>query len=224
MARQKLSKAKYVTFGYGQVEPNHISAQRTGQIYAQLPADSSIDVLENGQFVKYDYQAGKVNFTGKGEWFMVFNEVKLYRDFEQYSDFAMKKSDYSALVYSPISQGDGENETVLDYTGTAKFLDSDEPYKVQQYDITYSPEMPSGSTMVPRVIKTNIGDLITTNTIDETTLALGDELQVNKTNGYLAKVGGDSDSSLDKEGLKFLVVKVYTLADYQKAVKIQRIA
>jgi hypothetical protein len=30
----KKSQAKYVEFGYGQVEPNHLSAQRTGQIYA----------------------------------------------------------------------------------------------------------------------------------------------------------------------------------------------
>jgi hypothetical protein len=41
--------------GYGQVEPNHLSAQRTGQIYAQLPAASDLTTLENGQFVKYDY-------------------------------------------------------------------------------------------------------------------------------------------------------------------------
>ena len=34
-----------------------LSAQRTGQIYAQLPANKDIDVLENGQFVKYDYAA-----------------------------------------------------------------------------------------------------------------------------------------------------------------------
>ena len=32
--------------GYGQVEPNHLSAQRTAQIYAQLPAKSEIAVLE----------------------------------------------------------------------------------------------------------------------------------------------------------------------------------
>lgn len=88
----------------------------------------------------------------------------------------------------------------------------------------YPKDMPSGSTMVPRVVKTNIGDLITTNAVDETTLAVNDELQVNSTNGFLAKVGGDSDGSLDKEGIKFVVVKVYTLADYQQAVKIQRIA
>ena len=47
------SQASYVEFGYGQVEPNHLSAQRTGQIYAQLPAAPSIDILEQGQFVKY---------------------------------------------------------------------------------------------------------------------------------------------------------------------------
>ena len=38
--------------GFGQVEPNHLSAQRNGQIYAQLPCKSDIAVLENGQFVK----------------------------------------------------------------------------------------------------------------------------------------------------------------------------
>lgn len=34
--------------GFGQVEPNHLSAQRTGQIYAQLPAANTITQLENG--------------------------------------------------------------------------------------------------------------------------------------------------------------------------------
>ena len=83
--------------GFGQVEPNHLSAQRTSQIYAQLPAASSINVLENGQYVKYDYANGEVNFTGKGEWMMVFNEVKLYDDRwrETYKDFAMIKENYT---------------------------------------------------------------------------------------------------------------------------------
>ena len=48
MATTKLSQATYVTRGYGQVEPNHLSAQRTAQIYAQLPAAADITVLENG--------------------------------------------------------------------------------------------------------------------------------------------------------------------------------
>lgn len=77
--------------GYGQVEPNHLSAQRTGQIYAQLP--SAIDVLENGMFAKYDMENGQVNLTGDGEWLLVLNEVKLYDNLkESYKDFAMVKS------------------------------------------------------------------------------------------------------------------------------------
>ena len=111
----------FVKKGYGQVEPNHLSAQRTGQIYAQLPADASINVLENGQYVKYNYAEGKCDFAGAGEWMMVFNEVKLYDDAwrETYKDFAMKKVNYT----------DGE--------------------------------------MTPRVIKTNIGDICTTNGIKD---------------------------------------------------------
>ena len=39
------SQAAYVEYGYGQLEPNHLSGQRTGQIYAQLPAKKDIKVL-----------------------------------------------------------------------------------------------------------------------------------------------------------------------------------
>ena len=99
------SQASYVEYGYGQVEPNHLSAQRTAQIYAQLPADKSINVLEQGQFVKYDYASGLVNFTGKGEWMLVYNETKLYRENQIDCEFAMKKDDYQARVYSPFGYG-----------------------------------------------------------------------------------------------------------------------
>lgn len=166
--------------GFGQVEPNHLSAQRTSQIYAQLPADDSIEILENGQFVKYDYAKGKVDFEGKGEWMMVFNEVKLYDDWrESYKDFAMIKENYVDGV------------------------------------------------MVPRVIKTNVGDIYTTNCVGGANtsgkaayagigLDKGDILKVD-TKGYLVK-GLEAD-----EGLLWQVVKVYTMADGQPAVKLQRI-
>jgi hypothetical protein len=96
------SQAAYVEVGYGQVEPNHLSAQRNAQIYAQLPADPAIEVLEQGQFVKYDYAAGLVNFTGKGEWMLVYNEIKLYREGQLDCEFAMLKDNYQARVYSPL--------------------------------------------------------------------------------------------------------------------------
>ena len=106
MAWTRLSpEAKFVTFGFGQVEPNHLSAQRTGEIYAQLPVAADIDILENGQFVKYDYLNGACNFTGAGEWMLVFNEVKVYRDHETDQDFAMIRRDYNGRVYSPVGVG-----------------------------------------------------------------------------------------------------------------------
>ena len=98
-------EANFVTYGFGQVEPNHLSAQRTGEIYAQLPVAANIDILENGQFVKYDYANGVVDFTGIGEWMLVFNEVKVYRDHETDQDFAMIRRDYNGRVYSPVGVG-----------------------------------------------------------------------------------------------------------------------
>lgn len=152
--------------GYGQVEPNHLSAQRTGQIYAQLPAASDIDILENGMFVKYDLANGEVNYTGVGEWMLVFNEIKLYDERKQnYKDYAMVKGDFNYGV------------------------------------------------MVPRVFKTNIGDIYTTNMVAEDEYVEGDILYVNE-DGILAKGNGD---------MEWQVAKVYTLADGQDAIKVVRV-
>ena len=87
---------------YSVVEPNHLSAPRSGGVYGQLPADSSIDILEQGTFVKYDYAAGKIDFDGEGPWMMVFNEEKLYDERKQmHRDYAMKKSDFYDGVMTP---------------------------------------------------------------------------------------------------------------------------
>ena len=273
------SQASYVEVGYGQVEPNHLSAQRTAQIYAQLPADPSIEKLEQGQFVKYDYAKGLVNFEGAGEWMLVYNETKLYRDEQLDCEFAMVKEHYGARVYSPLDgtkaqemygptrflQGvreaydpatgefhtydnipvygkdgkivttdglepaaDKSNWTYADFSVAAKYHDyyelSDinnpaiaEPHrqrmfmKLREYE---EKMMPTGTTMVPRVFKTNVGDIMTTNTINATTLAVGDTLKVGATG--ILEPGTD-----DK--MTWQVVKVYTMPDHQKGVKIMRI-
>lgn len=85
--------AKLEKKGYGQVEPNHLAGQKSGAIYAMLPAASSIDVVENGMFMKYDYAAGECNLNGNGEDMLVFSEVKLYDPTHSYKDFALKKAD-----------------------------------------------------------------------------------------------------------------------------------
>ena len=230
MAKTKLSGAAGVTRGYGQVEPNHLSARRTGQIYAQLPAASDIQVLENGQFVKYDYANGEVNFAGNGEWMLVLNEVKLYRDGLGYEDFAMKKEDYVARVYSPIDGAEPTYANARNYNGVVSAADPYEvdstanPFVVEQFK---APKlMKDGTTMVPRVFKTNVGDILTTNTIniDVSTLELGDSLYVGA-NGYLTNAKANATDGFAGSGdMVWQVVKVYTLADRQPAVKIMRIA
>mgnify|MGYP002579280524 CR=1 FL=1 len=247
------SQASYVEYGYGQVEPNHLSAQRTAQIYAQLPADSKIDVLEQGQFVKYDYASGLVNFTGKGEWMLVYNETKLYREHQIDCEFAMRKDDYQARIYSPFGYGvdkdgnptangdeafdrqsryyngvdsDGNTSTTIN---EKKFNYDDVTAGPDMYEIHYNEDpfhivgpykekkMPEGTTMVPRVFKTNVGDIYTTNTVNETTLAVGDILTPQAKDGILAKTGAEDAD------MQWQVVKVYTMPDHQKGVKVMRI-
>ena len=166
--------------GFGQVEPNHLSAQRTSQIYAQLPANKDIAQLENGQFVKYDYATGEVNYTGAGEWMLVFNEVKLYGSKETYKDFALQKTNYIDGV------------------------------------------------MTPRLFKTNVGDIFTTNTVKKAAtskdgsttgedLAVKDTLVVNAA-GYLEK-----SESPETAAMVWEVAKITTIPDGQVAIKVVRI-
>lgn len=163
------SVSTFAKNGYGQVEPNHLSAQRTAQIYAQLPANSGIDVLENGQYVKYDYAKNEVNFSGDGEWMLVYNEEKVYGDYETRKDYAMTKE----------SQVRG--------------------------------------IIVPRVFKTNVGDIYTTNFVAAGPYIAGDKLTIGE-NGVPTKNEGS-----DLEGLVLQVVANTTLPDGQAAVKVMRI-
>ena len=217
---ENLSQAAYVEHGYAQVEPNHLSAQRTGQIYAQLPAASDIDVLENGQFVKYDYAKGLVNFEGEGEWMLVYNEVKLYRDGQDECEFAMVKRNYAAKVYSPSTGVLTDDAKSRDYTGIVAPADpysldaTEDPFHI--YSQNEVALMPVDTTMVPRVFKTNVGDIFTTNCIAVEEPKVGDVLTPGD-KGILNTAGDDAT-------MKWQIVKVNTMPDYQKGVKIMRIA
>ena len=255
LKEQYASQAKYVEVGFGQVEPNHLSAQRTAQIYAQLPAAADISILEQGQFVKYDYANGVVNFTGAGEWMLVYNEIKLYREHQLDCEFAMLKDNYQARVYSPygsetaggqsrfyngvdangnssITLGDKtykyddvtvDGTTIVATDGTTKKISAD-PYELNLTSDPYHLDgkykeamMPEGTAMVPRVFKTNVGDIFTTNTVNAETLEVGQVLTPGA-KGIL-EVAGEGAT-----GMQWQVVKVYTMPDGQKGVKIMRIA
>lgn len=217
-------KATFVTRGYGQVEPNHLSAPQNGQVYAQLPASKEINLLENGQFVKYDYAKGVCDFSTdatSGAWMMVYNEVKVYRDRETDADFAMIKENYNARVYSPIGQEKSDLKTVSDYAGEAVYEGTNIPYQKTVGTFNSPQLMPDGTKMVPRVLKISIGDIWTTNTIMAApgSLSKGATLKIGA-DGYLtAGTGSGGDSSPT-----FVVVKVYTMPDMQPGVKVQRVA
>lgn len=187
--------------GYGQVEPNHLSGIVTGQIYAQLPAviitttgtgndtvttKTPIAQLEQGQFAKYDYAAGVVDFEGEGEFMLVYNEEKLYDERKQHhKDFVYRAADFT----------DGK--------------------------------------MFPRLIRTYIGDIMTTNMIgaanttsEEAEVTIGTDATLVK-GAYLAPAAATGiltyASTKPNSGMVWKIVKVYTMPDGQPGFKIQRV-
>ena len=72
-----------------------------------------------------------------------------------------------------------------------------------------------GSSMVPRLMKTHVGDIYTTNCIGEESVALGDELSPRAADGILSKSGDGS--------IVWRVVKLYTMPDHQPGVKLMRV-
>ena len=246
------SQASYVEYGYGQVEPNHLSAQRTAQVYAQLPAAANIPVLEQGQFVKYDYAKGVVDFEGAGEWMLVYNEIKLYREHQMDCEFAMVKDNYQARIYSPmdgvdtnfdkqsryLNGKDAEGNTSITVNGKEYAYD-DVTAAPDMYELHYNEDpfhieskynaakMPAGTAMVPRVFKTNVGDIFTTNTIKVTVDEAGNVTDTNFKVGALLTPGATGILELAGEGatgMLWQIVKIYTMPDHQRGVKIMRVA
>ena len=200
--------------GYGQVEPNQLSAQKTGQIYASLPLASDVDILQNGEFMYYDYKSGTVTANGKGEPMLVFNEVKLYEPFWQtsYKDFAMIRvgDNYVTSRLATAGYGDGAETK----GGTSAHSDWQAGYRM--------------NGIAPRLFKTNVGDIFTTNMVEtgaEITYTQGDTLKLKKVNKAADKTGNTLVLSKtgDIDALEFVVAKVYTMPDGQQGLKLQRI-
>ena len=210
--------ANFTRVGYGQVEPNQLSAQKTGQSYASLPLDPKVEVLQNGEFMFYDYATGRVTAEGKGEPMLVFNEIKLYEPFwrTSYKDFAMIRVGDNYVTSKPATAGYGDGALTKGASITPSHTEY--PYRMDG--------------IAPRMFKTNIGDIYTTNMVETgVEYAVGDELQLKKVEHtgsdnvstyktlVLAKDAGDTISTI-----KFVVGKVYTMPDGQPGLKLQRIA
>ena len=204
--------------GYGQVEPNQLSAQKTGQIYASLPLDKKVTVLQNGEFMYYDYVSGTVtaeredSSTIVGEPMLVFNEIKLYEPFWQttYKDFAMIRvgENYVTSRKATAAYGDGAENT----SATIDPAHTEYGYRMDG--------------IAPRLFKTNIGDIYTTNMVKTgDDYATGDYLapKAVDNNGFKTLVLEKVTGPEAVEGMLWQVGKAYTMPDGQHGLKIQRV-
>ena len=222
--------------GYGQVEPNQLSAQKTGQIYASLPLDPDVEVLQNGEFMYYDYannmvDSGKTAAAGvvatKGEPMLVFNEIKLYEPFWRttYKDFAMIRVGDNYVTSKLATEGYGDG-SLTEGVGVNP-PHTEYPYRMDG--------------IAPRLFKTNVGDIYTTNMVALTklagdpavetpiTYAVGDILAPEAVE-HTASDGVSKYKTLVltpqaemPDGMAWMVVKVYTMPDNQPGLKLQRV-
>jgi hypothetical protein len=209
--------------GYGQVEPNQLSAQKTGQIYASLPLDDEVQVLQNGEFMYYDKANGTVNCgkaadvaTGTvatmGEPMLVFNEIKLYEPFwrTSYKDFAMIRVGDNYVTSKLATEKYGENSDKLQAS-----------YQLHGKEYGYRMK-----GFAPRLFKTNVGDLYTTNMVKELTgdnnnYVVGDILVPVK--NATSKTLVLEKAGENPTGMLWMVVKVYTMPDGQQGLQLQRV-
>lgn len=210
--------AVFTRKGYGQVEPNQLSAQKNGQIYARLPLDTEVDVLQNGEFMYYDYANGSVN-CGKaaseqagtvataGEPMLVFNEIKLYEPFwrTSYKDFAMIREgeNYVTSKLATAGYGDGsDTESILPDPAHTEY-----GYRM--------------SGFAPRLFKTTVGDIYTTNMVKTgVEYKVGDKLTPVKNTDSKTLVLEKTNAPV---GMQWQVVQVYTMPDGQDGLKLQRV-
>ena len=185
--------ANFTRDGYGQVEPNHLSAQATGQIYAQLPLAANVTQIQNGEFMKYDYANKEVNTTGIGPWMLVFNEIKLYDERKQMmKDFVWKNA---------------QDRTTVPSGSTVD-------------DVIYNPYMLDGDC--PCLFQLNLGDIYTTNMVTTgVEYAVGnvlipDTVAASHTGVLRKKVNGTDTNTT----LELTVVRVYTMPDGQPGLKL----
>ena len=153
----------------------------------------------------------------------------------------MLKDNYQARVYSPFDDASVDNSKQsryyngVDAEGNDSITLGDKTYNYDDvtaaediYELHYNEDpfhifgvykekmMPeAGNSMVPRLLKTHVGDIFTTNMIADESVELKDELSPRAADGILSKSGDGS--------IVWQVVKVYTMPDGQPGVKLMRI-
>lgn len=221
--------ADFTRIGFGQVEPNQLSAQKTGQIYASLKLDDTVQVLQNGEFMYYDYAKNMVTAEPQNtaqEPMLVFNEIKIYEDLLSYKDFAMiRVGDNYVTNKAAIGRITSENADGTVYgDGSLTIGENANPAHTE-----YGYRMDG---IAPRLFKTNVGDIMTTNMVKVgVAYNVGDLLTPKVViTTYKNAKGEDKtyktlvlEAADGTEKMLWQVAKVYTMPDGQPGLKVQRI-
>lgn len=234
--------------GYGQVEPNKLIGIKTGDIHNMLPLDESVKVLQNGEFMFYDYVTNSVTATPTAMTvpYMVWNEIKIYEDWLALKDFAMIRVGENYVTNNPAVgrvtsvnvdgtiYGDGALTTSTELTYDEDGNPTGE-VRVDRQHTDYGYRM---NGIVPRMLGTYVGDVMTTNMVGmfeddeknktELKYEQGTILALRKTvRNTLELVPYDfakTKNAALAETLKYVIVQDYTMPDGQRGFKLQRIA
>lgn len=205
--------------GYGQVEPNQLSGIKTGQIFASLPLAKNVNVIQNGEFMYYDYVSGTVSAedsTSVAEPMLVYNEIKIYEPWLSYKDFAMiRVGDNYVTSNAAVGRVTSANVDGTVYGDGA----TTEGAEINPAHTEYGYRMDG---IAPRLVKTNVGDIFTTNMVatgDNVTYTKGEILKLKKTDRNTLELTKDGDI----DTIAFAIVKVYTMPDGQPGLKVQRV-
>ena len=155
---------------------------------------------------------------------LVFNEVKIYEDYLRLKDFAMIRVGDN-YVTNPAAVGRVTQATYGWADGIGTYGDGS-LNKAANVDPAHSDRQAAKYRMdgfAPRMFKTNVGDIFTTNMVETgVEYAVKDILKLKKVTD-----NGSSTLVLSKTGdipeLEFVVAKVYTMPDGQPGLKLQRI-
>lgn len=229
--------ANFTRIGFGQIEPNQLSAIKTGQIYASLPLSKDVNLLQNGEFMFYNYAKNAVTGTdeeGKApEPYLVYNEIKIYEDWLSYKDFAMiRVGDNYVTNPNMVGRLTSANADGTTFGGGADTIGASVGIPATPGEYIITPAY-TGATVghteypyrmdgiAPRLLKTNVGDIFTTNMVATgVEYSVGNVLAPKATDRNTMELAKDGDTDL----MKWVVVKVYTMPDGQPGLKIQRIA
>ena len=196
----------------------------------------------------YDYANGTVNcgkdgtsgtIATKGEPMLVFNEIKLYEPFwrRSYKDFAMIRVNAIDNSTGTPQTVPGENYVTSDlavngpvqgtYGGGATTPSvvpstTNPPSAIDSTGHTEYPYRMDG--FAPRLFKTNVGDIYTTNMVKTGVVyAVGDLLTPVANATSKTMVLENAGATPAAGAMLWQVVKVYTMPDGQPGLKLQRV-